>query len=132
MAKRTKKSISPGDPYTSSSPGMEAFTAWLRIYYLAASDDEAHAHWSSLVVRSPELAAEELRCISEVADSPPKDLVPVIEQYGSMYRWKKHRRIPWTHDDYAAWLERRVRTFSEIAERHGLPSIAPVEREARS
>ncbi|WP_330434216.1 hypothetical protein OIC43_08195 [Streptomyces sp. NBC_00825] len=111
---------------------MDAFTAWLRAYYLDVSDDEAVAHWRSFVARSPELAVEELRCISEVAASPPKDLVLVIEQYASMYTWKKHRRIPWTHDDYVAWLKGKVFKFSEIAERHGLPSVTPEDREARS
>ncbi|MER5618807.1 hypothetical protein [Streptomyces sp. NPDC002215] len=111
---------------------MEAFAAWLRAFYLDTSEYEAHAHWENFVATSPDLALEELRCISEVAASPPKDLVLVIEQYASMYTWRRGRRIPWTHDDYVKWLKEMVLTFSVIAERHGLPNVSLVDREASS
>ncbi|MGW2105028.1 hypothetical protein [Streptomyces sp. NPDC001948] len=129
MAKRTKKSISPDDPDAGTSPLIERFTAWLRIYYLDVSEEQADAHWSTMLARSPELAAEELQCIRKVAADPPPNLVPIIEQYASMYWWKKHRRIPWTHDDYVAWLRSRVNKFSDAAKKHGLRELTPVRTE---
>ncbi|MFG3529258.1 hypothetical protein ACGF8B_21255 [Streptomyces sp. NPDC047917] len=114
--------MSPGDPYTGNSPGIECFISWLLVYCLDASEDEARSSWRSMVVRSPDQAADELRCVMAVADDPPPDLIPVMKQYGSvyLYRWKKHDRILYSDAEYLEWLRRMVRDFREIAEEAGL------------
>ncbi|WP_326742749.1 hypothetical protein [Streptomyces sp. NBC_01768] len=124
--------MSPGDPYTGPSPGVEPFISWLRGTVFDTSDDEALRSWAAMVVRSPEQAAEELQCIREIADSPPPDLVLIMKQYGSVYLYerKKHRRIPRPDSAYRTWLQNRVQQFSEIAEEHGLPNLTSMEREA--
>ncbi|MEV1042359.1 hypothetical protein AB0J01_37955 [Streptomyces sp. NPDC050204] len=124
--------MSPGDPYTGTSLGVEPFISWLRGTVLDTSEDEALRRWAAMVVRSPEQAAGELQCIREIADSPPPDLVPIMKQHGSVYlhEWKKHRRVPRPDSAYCAWLQNRVQKFSEIAEEHGLPDLTSMEREA--
>ncbi len=113
---------SPGDPYTGNSPGIECFISWLLVYCLDTSEDEARASWRAMVARSPDQAADELRCVMAVADTPPPDLVPVMKQYGSvyLYRWKKHVRVLYSDAEYLEWLRRMVHDFREIAEEAGL------------
>lgn len=120
--KQVEEYRSPGDPYTGDSPGIECFISWLRVYCLDTSPDEARASWRAMVNRSPELAADELRCVMAVADHPPPDLVPVMKQYGSvyLYRRKKHVRVPYSDGEYIEWLRRLVSDFREIAEGAGL------------
>lgn len=118
---------SPSDPYTGNSPGIECFISWLLVYCLDTSADEARASWRAMVARSPERAADELRCITAVANDPPSDLVPVMKQYGSvyLYRKKKHVRVLYSDDEYVEWLRRTVRDFREIAEEAGLGAAGP-------
>ncbi|MFF3786319.1 hypothetical protein [Streptomyces sp. NPDC001933] len=112
---------------------MEPFIAWLRTCR-DTSEDEALASWEAMVVRSPELAAEELQCIRAVAELEPPDLVPLMQEHGLVYlhEWKKHHRFQLPYSAYLTWLRKRVAQFSEIAEKHGLPNLTPVEKEAGS
>jgi hypothetical protein len=114
--------LSPGEPYTGNSPGMDEFISWLLVYCLDASDDEARTSWRAMVIRSPDQAADELRGVMVVADDPPPDLVPVMKQYGSvyLYHWKKHVRVLYSDAEYLEWLRRMVRDFREIAEEMGI------------
>lgn len=113
---------SPSEPYTGSSPEIECLISWLLIYCLDTSEDEARSSWRTTVARSPERAADDLRCITAIADDPPPDLVPVMKQYGSvyLYRRKKDVRVPYSDAEYVEWLRRRVNDFRTIAEDAGL------------
>ncbi|MEU2133614.1 hypothetical protein [Streptomyces sp. NPDC018352] len=101
---------------------MDEFISWLLVYCHDTSDDEARASWRAMIPRSPDQAADELRCVTAVADDPPPDLVPVMQQYGwvNLYRWKKHVRVLKSDAEYLEWLRRMVDNFREIAKSEGM------------
>lgn len=113
---------SAGEPYTGDSPGVECFIEWLLVYCLDTSTDEARSSWRRLIRRRPERAAVELSCITAVAEDPPPDLLPLMQQYGAvhLYPLRKKARVPGTRADYVEWLRQRVHEFTEIAQAEGL------------
>lgn len=75
-----------------------------------------------MVHRRPDQAADDLRCVTAMANAPPTDLVPVMQQYGSVYlfRWKQYVRVLYSDAKYLEWPRHMVDDFTEITGKAGI------------
>lgn len=75
----------------------------LRHYWMDSTAEEARRLWRTTVRDRPAYATDILNCLYVISQSPPPDLVSLVER-GGVSIFDEGSPTPYTREQYARWL----------------------------